>query len=69
MDLGILETMDAPELRSYLRFLLWHYRVVDGFWFLSVENKYGRPAPSTSMRSSGERSRACRQRTWSRGSP
>jgi hypothetical protein len=36
--------MDAPALRDYLRFLLWHYRVVDGFWFLSVENEYGRPA-------------------------
>jgi hypothetical protein len=44
MDLGILETMEAPELRNYLQFLLWHYRVVDGFWFLSVEKEYGRPA-------------------------
>jgi hypothetical protein len=44
MDLGILETMDAPELRSYLQFLLWHYRVVDGFWFLSVEETYDRRA-------------------------
>jgi hypothetical protein len=44
MDLGILEMMDAPELRNYLQFLLWHYRVVDGFWFLSVEDTYGRPA-------------------------
>jgi hypothetical protein len=44
MDIGILDTMDAEQLRSYLRFLLWHYRVVDGFWFLSVESKYGRPA-------------------------
>ncbi len=44
MDLGILDLMDAEQLRSYLRFLLWHYRVVDGFWFLSVESKYGRPA-------------------------
>ncbi|HBA52937.1 DUF6125 family protein [Syntrophorhabdus aromaticivorans] len=44
MNLGILETMDAPELREYLRFLLWHYRVMDGFWFLSVEEKYGRQA-------------------------
>ncbi len=42
MDLGVLEKLDARELRSYLRFLLWHYRVVDGFWFLSVEEKYGR---------------------------
>ena len=44
MDLGILESMEAPELKNYLRFLLWHYRVVDGFWFLSVEEKYDRPA-------------------------
>ena len=44
MDLGILESMDAPELREYLRFLLWHYRVVDGFWFLCVEEKYDRQA-------------------------
>jgi hypothetical protein len=44
MDLGILETMDAPALREYLQFLLWHYRVVDGFWFLFVEEEYGRPA-------------------------
>jgi hypothetical protein len=38
MDLGILDLMDAEQLRSYLRFLLWHYRVVDGFWCLSVES-------------------------------
>jgi hypothetical protein len=44
MDLGILETMDASALQEYVRFLLWHYRVVDGFWFLYVEEKYGRPA-------------------------
>ncbi len=42
MDIGILEHMEAPELREYLRFLLWHYRVVDGFWFLCVEKEYGR---------------------------
>jgi hypothetical protein len=44
MDIGILNTMDAPELRNYLQFLLWHYRVVDGFWFLCVEEKYDRQA-------------------------
>jgi hypothetical protein len=44
MDLGILKPMEAHELRSYLEFLLWHYRVVDGFWFLSVEEEYGRGA-------------------------
>ena len=44
MDLGALDKMDAGELREYLRFLLWHYRVVDGFWFLCVERDHGRRA-------------------------
>ena len=44
MDLGMLEGMEAPELQNYLKFLLWHYRVVDGFWFLAVEEKYDRKA-------------------------
>lgn len=44
MDLGILETLSPEQMKSYLRFLLWHYRVVDGFWFLSVEQQYDRPA-------------------------
>jgi len=42
MDLGMLNGMDAEELREYLRFVLWHYRVVDGFWFLCVEQDHGR---------------------------
>lgn len=43
MDLRTLETMEAPLLREYLRFLLWHYRVVDAFWFLRVADAHGRP--------------------------
>ena len=42
MDLGILETLEKDELKEYLQFLLWHYRVVDGFWFLSVEKLFDR---------------------------
>jgi hypothetical protein len=42
VDLGILKTLDTDELRNYLQFILWHYRVVDGFWFLSVEETYDR---------------------------
>jgi len=42
INLGALESFDADHLRDYLKFLLWHYRVVDGFWFLSVEEKYDR---------------------------
>lgn len=36
MDLGILEKMEAPELREYLRFLLHHYRVMDSFWYIYI---------------------------------
>ena len=35
--------MDAPELRSYLDFLLWHYRVVDAFWFIFVDREFDQP--------------------------
>jgi hypothetical protein len=44
MDLGVLDKMDTPRLKEYLRWLLWHFRVMDGFWFLSVEQKYDRKA-------------------------
>ena len=50
VDLGILKSLDADELRNYLQFLLWHYRVVDGFWFLSVEKKFDRPSAEISMK-------------------
>lgn len=41
MDLRAFEDMEAPQLRSYIEFLLWHYRVVDAFWFIYVEEKFG----------------------------
>ena len=40
MDFEIFENMDATELRKYIRFLLWHYRVVDAFWYLYVTEKF-----------------------------
>lgn len=41
MDLEIFENMDAPELRKYVEFLLWNYRVADAFWFIHVSEQYG----------------------------
>jgi hypothetical protein len=43
MDLRIFEQMEAPELRSYIEFVLWHYRIVDAFWFIYVTERFGQP--------------------------
>ncbi len=43
MDLKIIEKMDATERKNYIQFLLWHYRVMDAFWFLSVANMFDQP--------------------------
>ena len=44
MELDILEQMDEVNVRNYLTFLLWHYRVVDAFWFLKTEEQFGQAA-------------------------
>lgn len=43
MDLRVFEKMEAPDLRKYIEFLLWHYRVVDAFWFLYVAERFDQP--------------------------
>lgn len=42
MNLDIFEKMDESDLRKYIELLLWHYRVVDSFWFITVEEQFGR---------------------------
>jgi hypothetical protein len=33
--------MERPELEAYAEFLLWHYRVVDSFWYIFLEEEQG----------------------------
>ena len=43
MDLKAFEKMEGQELHSYIEFLLWHYRVMDAFWFLYVAERFDQP--------------------------
>lgn len=43
MNLEIFERMEAPALRQYIAFLLWHYRVMDSFWYLSIAERFDEP--------------------------
>ncbi|HBZ56819.1 MAG TPA: hypothetical protein DEO88_15560, partial [Syntrophobacteraceae bacterium] len=40
MDMTVFDQMDPRQLRSYLEFLLWHYRVMDAFWFIQVTERF-----------------------------
>ena len=40
MDIKIFEKMEPQELKKYIQFLLWHYQVVDSFWYLYVQERF-----------------------------
>jgi len=40
MDLRVFDTMEAPELRNYIQFLLHHYRVMDSFWYIYLTEMF-----------------------------
>jgi hypothetical protein len=43
VKLDIFEKMEAPDLRKYIEFLLWHYRVMDAFWFIYIAERFDQP--------------------------
>jgi hypothetical protein len=43
VKLDLFKEMDAPQLREYIEFLLWHYRVMDSFWFIYIAEDFDQP--------------------------
>ncbi|MBN1830207.1 MAG: hypothetical protein JW884_13835 [Deltaproteobacteria bacterium] len=41
MEMKIFQEMDDANLKKYIEFILWHYRVADSFWFIFVGECYG----------------------------
>ena len=39
--MNLSEHIAPQDMRQYLDFLLWHYRVVDAFWYIYLEEERG----------------------------
>lgn len=35
------DSLEKAELRKYVDFLMWHYKVVDAFWYIYLEEEQG----------------------------
>lgn len=39
-----LDLMGEKERDAFFQLVLWHYKVIDGFWFLCVSEAFGQPS-------------------------
>ena len=40
MHLDVFENMNKKDLKAYIEFLLWNYRVMDAFWFIKITDAF-----------------------------